>query len=303
VRASRAAPTAARALRVLELVATEPTKGWKLAELQRELGYSHGNLHAIAATMTAMGYLLRDDRSRTYQLGPSLLALSSSATLAFPSVAVAGPFLDALADELRTEAHAAVVVADEIVLVARRGPHMPLGAGVRVGARMPLTPPLGSTLVAWWDPVALDRYYASASSALTPEEIDRHRRSLEAVRRRGYSVHVYREPNVAIAEAALRAVEDGVDDPEVDFASLAHELIRQDYLPESPDQVQASEGVQVSAPVFGPDGTVELSVGVAFPGGARDRGAVVGAPEALLAVAAEITAAIGGVAPPSSEQP
>ena len=43
VAASRAAPTAARALRVVELLASDPARAWRLAEIKRRLDFSHGN--------------------------------------------------------------------------------------------------------------------------------------------------------------------------------------------------------------------------------------------------------------------
>ena len=134
VQASRAAPTAARALRVVELLASEPAHAWKLAEIQRELGYSHGNLHAIVATLVAMGYLRRDDDSRSYTLGPALLGIGAAARQAYPSVDLALPHLERLAGELGTECQAAMRVGRTVLVVARCGPEMPAAAAWRSGS-------------------------------------------------------------------------------------------------------------------------------------------------------------------------
>ena len=300
VRASRAAPTAARALRVVELVASDPVREWRLTDIQRQLGYSHGNLHAIVATLVAMGYLRREPGSRTYALGPALLGLGAAARHAYPAVDVAEPHLELLAERLGTQTHAAMRVGEEILVVARCGPELPLGGGVEVGTRVPLTPPMGSTLMAWASPAELDAYFATAEGALTPDELAASRASLEAVRRRGHSVHVYAGPRQLLSEAAARVVAEGVDDPDHDLTELAHELARHDYLPEEPDASSVGEGIQLSAPVFDADSRVVLSVGVAFVGPRVDMAAVADAPEALLAAAATITGALGG-RPPGSD--
>jgi DNA-binding IclR family transcriptional regulator len=297
VQASRAAPTAARALRVIELVASEPGHAWKLAEIQRELGYSHGNLHAIVATLVAMGYLQRDDDSRGYTLGPALLGIGAAARQAYPSVDLAVPHLERLAAQLGTEAHAAMRIGRAVLVVARCGPEMPVGGGVHVGERVPLTPPIGSTLMAWASTADLDDYLATAEGALSPAEIGAHRESLRAVRQRGYSVHVYAGPSQALSTTAARVVKEGVDDFGGELTALAHEMARQDYLAQDPSTSRIEDGVQFSAPVFGPSGGVELSVGVAFAGPGLDLTAVVAAPDALLAAASAITAAVGGQRP------
>src|SRR5688572_4431556 len=98
--ASRTAPTAARALRIIEALAAEPARTFTLAELQRRLGYSHGNVHAILATMVTRGHVRRDPTSRGYALGPALLAVGAAARQAYPAVDIATPFLEELATDL-----------------------------------------------------------------------------------------------------------------------------------------------------------------------------------------------------------
>jgi DNA-binding IclR family transcriptional regulator len=297
VQASRAAPTAGRALRVLELVASDPARPWKLAEVQRQLGYSHGNLHAIAATLVAMGYLRRDDHSRGYRLGPALLGLGRAARELYSAVDCAEPELRRLARDLGTETHAATRTGAEILVVARYGPPLPEGDGVRVGLRIPLTPPMGSTLMAWAPPDEVDRYLASATPDVPVARLERIRGALQQVRRRGYSVHVFTGPRQALDEAASRAVEEGMEEAGGQLATLAHQLADYDYLPPDPSRSHIHEGVQLSAPVFGPTGEVELSVGVVFAGSDLDPAVVVRAPEALLEAAAAATRALGGRPP------
>ncbi len=296
VEASRAAPTAARALRVVELLASDPGRAWKLAEIQRRLDFSHGNLHAITATLVAMGHLSRDEEQRTYTLGPALLGLGAAAREAYPAVDVARPHLERLAADLDTETHAATRVGRSLLVVARAGPSIGSG-GVRVGARFPLTPPLGSTLMAWAPAADIEAYLVTARGSLSEEHLDEVRATLMSVRRRGYSVHVHARRDRAVSETAARAVQDGIPHGDDDLIAVVHRLALQRYLPSDQAIRTADQGLQLSAPVFGPTGTVELSVGVAFAGPGADLTAVVAAPERLLATAAAVTAALGGRGP------
>jgi DNA-binding IclR family transcriptional regulator len=296
--ASRTAPTAARALRILELLAAEPSRAHTLAELQRRLGYSHGNLHAILATLVAMGHLRRDPSARTYSLGPALLAIGDAAHATYPAVDAAVPYMELLAAELDTECQAAMRVGDAILVVARRGPLLPRGFGVQVGERFPLTPPMGSSFVAWSTPDHLEAYLRSGADDLGAAEIEHHRQAIAAVRRRGYSVHVDAEPRHRLSETAARILRDAsADDHEAELAALAHELARYDYLPTDPDLVEAGDVIQLSAPVFGAGEQVELTVGVTFIAPRSDRRPLTDVPERLLATTKAITRAIGGRLP------
>lgn len=294
VQASRSAPTAARALRVLELLSVDPSRKYQLAELQRELRYSHGNLHAILATLVAMGHVCRDPMTRTYMLGPGLLTIGAAARETYPTVAVAQPLIDSLAEQLGTEAQAAMRVGDSILIVARAGPQLSFGRGVQVGERLPLTPPYGSTLMAWATEDDIDAYLATAAELLTTDEIDRHREGLRQVRRRGYSVHVYGATLRELNEAARKIVLDATDgDGESALVPRAPQLLREGYLAEA-EQLPVGEEVQISAPVFDASGDVELSVGVALVAPRVSGAGVAAAPEHLLAATKAITAAIGG---------
>jgi DNA-binding IclR family transcriptional regulator len=301
---SRTAPTAERALRILESLAVDPARSYTLAELQRRLGYSHGNLHAILATLVAMGHVRRDSTDRSYSLGPALLAIGAAARQAYPSVDAATPHMDALAAELDTECQAGMRVGDSIVIVARVGPLLPFGFGVQVGERFPLTPPIGSSFFAWAAPDDLELYLKSAVAALGPTAIDRHREAIAAVRRRGYSVHVDAAPRARLSETAARILQEASrDDHDDELASLAHELGRHDYVPIKPDKVEAGDVIQLSAPVFGPDENVELTIGVTFVAPWREKHPLTEVPERLLQTTRVVTRAIGGRAPVTALAP
>ena len=290
--ASRTSPAAARALRVLETLAADPGRGLKLAELRRRLGFSHGNLHAILATMEAAGHVRRDVATRAYTLGPALLAIGEAARRTYPTVDTALPFMIELADELDTECHAGMRVGKEILIVARVGPDQPVGLGVTVGQRFPLTPPLGLAYIAWSTDADIEAYFGAASY-LSDEEITRHRALAQAIRRQGFALHVEVDKRQAMAETSVRILAEATREGlEEELAELVHELGHQRYVLVDPPDAGDLRVIHLSGPVFGPDGSVALNVGVTI----GDR-PVPEVAARVLEVAAAITAALGGTSP------
>lgn len=290
------APTAAKALRVIELLAAEPTTELSLAEMRRRLGYSHGNLHAICTTLVAMGHLRREQGERGFRLGPALLSVGAAARAAYPSVEVALPFLHTLAAEFDTESHAAMRAGDTIVVVARVGRALP-EYGVQVGQRFPLIPPMGSTFVAWADDHEREAYLASAVGVLRADEIARCRAGLRSTVERGYSIHIDVEPSRQMRHTAERIREEAAVDRDGELRTLVQQLGRHDYTASEVDQIRAGRYLQVSAPAFDCRGVVELSVGVSLRATADGIAAVRALGERVVATARMITRAIGGHTP------
>ena len=267
VQASRAAPTAARALRVVELRGERRGSRVEASpSIQRSLGYSHGNLHAIVATLVAMGYLRRDDAHRA----PTPSAPRSSASAPrpaprIPSVDAAEPHLARLADELGTEMPGRDArSARTVLVVARFGPELPPGAGVRgrrPGAAHPARRVDPHGLGLRRRSRGLPRHRRRAPSE--PDEFDAHRTSLEAVRAPGLlGARARPAPSQALGEAVVRAGGTRGRRVEGDLA-VPRPRPRAPGLPPAriPMPRSIGDGVQWSAPVFGPRG----------PGGAERR--------------------------------
>ena len=69
----------ARAMRLIEIVASGPAQGRSLSDLARELGASKSTTLALARTLTSAG-MLRDSRpGPRYQLGTALIKLGDIA--------------------------------------------------------------------------------------------------------------------------------------------------------------------------------------------------------------------------------
>lgn len=166
--------------------------------------------------------------------------------------------LERLADRHDCECVAVAHVNDEIVLLASAGSSSVAGLPSRVGERAPAMAPFGRSIMAWESDRVVDRWLSAVRDPGIREE---YRAMLGLVRRRGYSVSLDRDPDLAPGDTPpgdLRTVLDsGVEclDPET----------------------VASSPVSVAVPVLGPEGYPLLALaayalppGVDVPGVAQD---------------------------------
>jgi DNA-binding IclR family transcriptional regulator len=295
---SRKSPSAGRALQVLEILAIDPHRRHSLAELRRTLGSSQGTMHALLSTLERAGYVRRDPSDRLYSLGPAVLPIGDAARRAYPIVDRALGPMQELADELDTECHAGVRTSDEILVVARFGPAQPIGVGVQVGERYPLRPPLGAGYMAWAPADEIQEYLSRAAPDLTAAELDRHRQALEAVRRRGYSIHADDGPRQHMAEIVARHEADPESD-EIDgtVKTLVGELGHYRYLLADVHDLVPGSLIELSAPVFDADGRVAITVGVSSVAPKVAATPVEEVAARVLATAAAITRSVGGRPP------
>jgi DNA-binding IclR family transcriptional regulator len=259
--AARTSPSADRAVRILLFLSGEPLRSFKMAEITRSLEISHASAHAVLASLEQAGFVRRDPRDRTFTLGPTLIALGSAARKGVRVVDVARPRMQSLSDELALECHAGIRVDDEILVVARTGVRQPFGLGVEVGQRLPLVPPLGTPYVAWSGADAVESYLRRAAPDRRPEQLERYRQAIAAVRRRGYAVALDAETRQRFGELAAKLA----DHPGADLRPLeeaAGALLGDDYLLLEIEGAARYDVTGISAPVFGADGSVVLVVGV-----------------------------------------
>jgi DNA-binding IclR family transcriptional regulator len=251
---------------VLDTIAVDaPQRGLTQSELRRKLGYSQGNLLAILASMEASGHVRRDPVTRAYTLGPALLAIGDAASQTYPAVRTAMPYMEKLAAELGTECRAGMRVGPEILVVARVGPKQPPGYGVRVGERFPLVAPLGMPHIAWSSAAEIDAYLAEAALHLDAGEVERLSAALVAVRSKGYSINLEAGPRRALSETAGRIVAEASREAHQQrLTELVRELGHHQYVVADPEQVGEGQVLHIGAPVFGPEATVELVVGIGF---------------------------------------
>jgi DNA-binding IclR family transcriptional regulator len=192
---SRPSPPTERVVRVLGLLAERPKARPTLTEISQRLGITKATCLGIVGTLVRAGYLVRDDATKTYALGPALLGLGRAAQAGFASLEVARPHLRALTARFGLSATASTLLGDDIVVLDRTGPPGDLDSAVQVGQRYPYAPPSGVVFTVWLDDDGIDRWLAN----YPPVAIDRRRlRALaRSARQRGYLVERMSEVSVS----------------------------------------------------------------------------------------------------------
>lgn len=210
-------------------------------------------------------------------------------------VDLARPHLEELADRFGTEVTAIALVRDELVLAAAAG-HTEIATGpTRVGQRLPFAAPLGSCYAAYGDDALRERWLASIAGHLTDQQLERLRGVPDMVRERGYAIALGHSETSNLERISTLVHER---DPGVSAETLREAMARvtDGYNPSAPlaDLVELRS---LSAPVFGRDGRVALTLTLWGPQEVVGLPAVAEYVGALLDTAAAATEAIGGVRP------
>jgi len=285
--------SAERVVTVIDFLASRPGECFGLSELARALGMSKATAHGVCTTLTESGWLLRHPSDKTYTLGPALIAAGHAAgARQLDLVDHARPVMEELAARLSAQVVASSTVGDEMVLLATAGRPGPMWLAFTVGQRVPLAPPLGTVFLAWAGPDAVEEWLDRLGPAATEDDKDRLRSALGVIRRRGYALNLE-----AVANLKLSRALSGRDSRRRALAVAVEDFAHEEYLLQELEEGATYRLSQISAPVFGSDGSVALAL------------TVVGLPEkltgeeiprfgdALVAGAERVTRSIHGSAP------
>ena len=183
----------ARALRLVDFVATGPAEGQSLTELARSLGTSKSTTLALARTLTSFGYL-RDIRpGPRYALGTALIRLGDIVGRQLPIGDLCRPLLEELSAATKMTTRVAVSDGGHPVFIARvDGPgsvrfHTPLGQ-----REVPYASAAGKAILATMEEHQVRA--VCAETGFTPRtshtitDIDTLLDNLALTRRRGFAV-------------------------------------------------------------------------------------------------------------------
>ena len=259
---SKVSPSADRTVRILNHLAEHADQSFTFSQLRRDLGMSSGTLHALLASLVKASYVRRNPDSLTYSLGPALLAIGAAARSGYRLGDDLVPEMERMSAELGLTCHATVTQNDEMVVIARSGPPEPFGRRVRVGERYPLIPPFGTAYVAWSDPPSIDAYLARSDPPLSPDDRERCRHALDCVRQRGYAVSLNPSTRHRVGELM-----EGSDDwSGKELGALLSELAHEEYVLADLSPGSSYDVMSMTAPVFGPDGSMLALLALAnFP--------------------------------------
>lgn len=184
--------TLRKGLAVLEVVA-ETAGDIGVTELSHQLNEPVAVVFRILRTLTDLGYLNQDPKTKRYRLGLKLWELSERARAMLDIVKAAQPFLSRLMKTTGETSSLAIAQGTEFLYVASVDGFRPLRAYVAPGSRTPLSYPTasGRVFVAFSKPDITDDVLAHGLKTFTPStvtDVDQVRAILQEVHRSGFAI-------------------------------------------------------------------------------------------------------------------
>jgi IclR family transcriptional regulator, KDG regulon repressor len=168
-------------------------ESWSLGDLTQKIGQGKSRVFRSLSTFEDCGYLVREEPSGRYRLGPRLAALSTASAKCEQLRWRALPPLQALADATGETVHVGILFGDDVVTVQLVEGHHDVRMHCAVGKHSPAyCNALGKILLAYFPEPEIDAYIAAVErEAMTPYtvvEADALKRQLLEIRRCGYAI-------------------------------------------------------------------------------------------------------------------
>jgi DNA-binding IclR family transcriptional regulator len=268
---------------VLELLAAYPAERFTLSEVARRCEFNKATAHALLATLSDHGVLLRHPDEKRYSLGPRLVAIGEAARRGYTALDFAPGALERLAARTGCWARAFVRRDDVVAQVAQAG--VPGDVDPDETVVLPLVPPVGMAWMAWSDGPSVEAWLARATSAdVVPAAVE----ALPAIRLDEFVVTPATAEWCRLSEprrARGRGRSAGSDDGRALLAALGRAPLVVTRL----DDGRSYRVAELAAPVFWATGEVALVMTLSGLGGNERTGADV------RLLAAEVTAAARGL--------
>lgn len=297
---ARPAPGADRSVAILELLAAHPGDRFTLSEVARRCSLNKATAHALLATLSQHGILLRHPDEKRYSLGPRLVEIGAAALRGYTAIDFAPAALDRLSAATGRWSRAFARQEDRVSVVAQN--RVPADVDPLDPVTLPLTPPLGVLWMAWSDRPTVEAWLARAAAA---DAVGPSQEALPAIRRDGYAVTraspelrlLSRPVPTAGRPPATTARRERRPTPE-ELRALLAAIGRQHLLLIDVDDAGKYRVADVAAAVFDGSGNAALVVAVSGLDDVELSGTEVRALGAQVAATAEaLTAAVRGHRP------
>ncbi|WP_436013126.1 IclR family transcriptional regulator [Phenylobacterium sp. LjRoot219] len=257
---ARPALSASRTTEVLDLLTAFPGRAFTMAEIVRATKINVASCHAVLAALTSRGYLTRLPQQKTYVLGPALIAVGPASRLSQPLIARAQDAARELFNETGVPVLLSTIVGEDILALTSLVDRAGRSAGMRLGQRMPLEPPLGAHFVAWASEPAIEAWLARGGEQ-DPELVQAWRDALALVRKRGFQVTLGSSMET---EFATLMAEMASGRQPIEYRDQATSLVgAHPWRLSQPDTIEPAElydVVLIAAPIFDQSGEARLSL-------------------------------------------
>ena len=251
----RPALSASRGIDIVDFLARFPGREFTLSEIVKGTEINLASCHAVLNALSERGYVSRDPSRKAYRLGPALIAMGQAALASQPLIGRASEAAQALSRELDIPTLISTVIGEEIVgIVACNAPDG-RNAGLNVGERMPLVPPVGASFLAWSDEKAIAAWLARASADHDPALIEFWRSGLTQIRQRSFQVELS-APDSSAHAARMEEMAAGSQATQYkrELVKFVHSWGRHPMQPESIEPATAYDLILIAAPIFDRDG-------------------------------------------------
>jgi DNA-binding IclR family transcriptional regulator len=252
--------SANRALAALDWVVGHTGESFTLSELSRAIGVNVPSLMSVLKSLTDAGYLIRHPEDKSFEPGPALLAVGLVTSAQHRAFAHLADELKQLSDTVEIECFASVAVGDQTVVVAEAGRPSSYSPAIRVGFRYPLIAPIGHTFMAWSSPAEIDDWIDRAAYGDYKLDRGRLKKELALVRSEGYTVIRYKNVDFRPAAALETLAERPRDRKRHDAVKAAVAEFSSSLKIVHPKAGRPYESLNISAPVFSPQGKVLMNV-------------------------------------------
>ncbi len=166
---------------------------YSLTELVGLLSLNKSTAFGILQTLTDHRFLIRDEHTLRYRLGPALIRLGYLAHEQTDVRRIAAPYMEALAKELRKSVLLGTFHQDQLTVIDKVDPVGTLHVSAAIGQRIPFSAgSFGRVFLAWLPEEHVDELIATHGLvAFTPGSItdpEEYKAQLALVRERGYAV-------------------------------------------------------------------------------------------------------------------
>lgn len=284
--------SAARAIAIIEFLASRPGQTFTLSDIARRCGLRKSTAYTILGTLHEAGWLTRSPADLRYGLGPTLITIGRMAEEARPEATLARPVMQALAVEFQRECVLSTAMGDEILVLESTGAPSMRSQALPPGHRVPMVAPFGTVFVAWQESPGRKEWYQRSALA-DPDRIQELEHILEETVQRGYVVTLKSDPHDRMNQV-IKAVREELtiqDVRRVLREQLSH-LAPVEYLVVDETERDRYFVETLQAPIFDGDGAPRYALTVNAIDRELDRDTVARLGARVRGAADQVTAAI-----------
>lgn len=178
-------------MEILEVL-KEKKRSFSIAELAEAINLPPSTVHRILQTFCEKKYVLRDERSHTYRLGPALIPLGKAAASGIRLQDAAHPILAALSSKTEEDSYLVIPVGNKGLVIDKMDGPNHLKVVEEFGYEMYLhCGAIRKVLLAYQSPAFIDEYLQTAilhDHAFPLTQPSDLREELKRIRQSGYAI-------------------------------------------------------------------------------------------------------------------